>query len=196
MRILAGKYKNRALVTPPGVVTRPMLTRIRKSLFDILQPYLDRARVLDLFSGTGAEALEAFSRGASFAISVDSDAVALQTAKDNHQKICPQETYRILRGNVITLLPQIAVQNPPFDVISVTPPYGHGLADATLEIIDNNPRLLHEETVIYAQRGFTEEMKLEWTILEHLRTKKYGKTVMEFFMPKETINLTAMKEDR
>ncbi|MFB3786135.1 MAG: 16S rRNA (guanine(966)-N(2))-methyltransferase RsmD [bacterium] len=186
MRIIAGKYKNRAVTAPEGTVTRPILSRVRKSLFDILQPYLEGARVLDLFSGTGVIALEAFSRGASSVLSIDADAQALNAARMNHQKICPGEAYRVIRGDVLEWVPRLAKQEPPFDVIGITPPYGLGLAGKTLALLDRHPQWLHAETVIFVQRDSRETVDLEWKFLEHVRTRSYGRTVLEFFMPEES----------
>jgi len=184
MRIIAGKYKNRAIATPPGLITRPLLSRIRKSLFDILQPYLSGARVLDLFSGTGILALEALSRGAAYALSIEADFNALQTAKSNHEHICPQESYRLIRGDVLLILPKLAMSEKAFDIIGVTPPYGQGLVDAALKVLEQCPSLIHKETIFYTQRDAHEEIQLDWPYLEHVRTKEYGRTVFEFFLPK------------
>lgn len=185
MRIIAGKYKNRAVTAPEGTITRPILSRVRKSLFDILQPYLEGARVLDLFSGTGVIALEAFSRGAASVLSIDSDAKALNAARMNHQKICPGESYRVIRGDVLEWIPRLVKQEKPFDVIGITPPYGQGLADKTLALLNQSPHWLLAETVVFVQRARQESLNLEWTSLEHVRTRSYGKTVLEFFLPRE-----------
>ncbi len=185
MQIIAGKYKNRKIATPPNEKIRPVLTRVRKSLFDILEPHLKGAQMLDLYSGTGIMALEAFSRGAASVTSVDMSPVALDLAKSNHAKICPDEDYRILRGNVLETIPRLALQGNQFDVIGVTPPYGQNLVNKTLQALDRATALLKEETVIYTQRDKEEEVSLEWQNLEFVRVKKYGRTILEFFLPKE-----------
>ncbi len=185
MRIIAGKYKNRLIEAPEGSHTRPILARVRKSLFDILQPYLEGARLLDLFSGSGVMALEAFSRGATFVFSIDSSVDALEAAQQNHKRICPDQTYRVLRGDVLLWVPRLVTQEEPFDLIGITPPYGKDLANQTLTLLDQHPYWFKNETVIYVQREKTEDVKLQWENLEHVRTKNYGKTILEFFMPFE-----------
>ena len=67
MRIISGIARGTKLYTLEGLDTRPTLDRVKESLFSIITPYLERAYVLDLFAGSGALALEALSRGASFA---------------------------------------------------------------------------------------------------------------------------------
>ncbi|MGI6455241.1 MAG: 16S rRNA (guanine(966)-N(2))-methyltransferase RsmD [bacterium] len=185
MRIIAGKYKNRNIVTPPGFTTRPMLSRIRKSVYGILDPYLPDAVVLDLFTGTGIEALEALSRGAAKVIGVEADRTALEVVRQNHKTICPDENLELLRGDVLLWIPRLAQQGLQFDIISVTPPYGTSLGNQTLDQIEQNPSLLREETVIFVQRDKREDIRLEREILEHVRTKEYGRTIFEFFMPYE-----------
>ena len=70
MRIIAGESKNKKLKTRKGIETRPTLGSIKESLFSIIAPYIENARILDLFSGTGNIALEALSRGAQKAIMI------------------------------------------------------------------------------------------------------------------------------
>jgi len=186
MRIISGKYKNQNVMTPEGVTTRPMLSRIRKSVMDIVQPYLQDGNVLDLFCGTGILALEAFSRGARYCISIDADALALDAAKRNLERICKEgESYQVLRGDVVNLIPRIADQGYTFDVIGITPPYQSDWNDKTLKAIDENPAMLKPDTVIFAQRDKREDIQLEWSHFEHVRTKVYGRTMFEFFMTYE-----------
>lgn len=186
MRIISGKYKNRRVETPEGLITRPLLSRVRKSLLDILQPHLDGAKFLDLFSGTGVMALEALSRGASYATSIDSDGEALKVAQANHQKICPEENYRIIRGDVLLMIPKLAMERKPFDVIGITPPFGKDLVNATMQKLAEYPELMTPETVVFAQHSSEEAIILEWPHLEHIRTKSYGRNVFDFFLPWET----------
>lgn len=185
MRIIAGKFKNRSIDTPEGEITRPILSRIRKSLFDILQPHLKDAQVLDLFCGSGVMTIEAFSRGAVSVVSVEADARAYETAQKNLKKVCPNENYQLLRGDVLEWVPKLAKQGFVFDVIGITPPYGTDLNNQTLRLIDKNPSLLRPETVIYIQRDKREDVQLEWKNLEHVRSKDYGRTIFEFFLPPE-----------
>lgn len=185
MRIIAGKYKNRAIETPEGLTTRPLLSRIRKSLFGILEPHLEGARVLDCFSGSGMIALESFSRGVSYVMSIDMDPKAIATAKANHKRLCPDENYYLMRGDVLETLPRLAQQDQPFDLIGVMPPFGQDLVTKTLEIIDANPALLKPDSIIFTQRDLEEDVSLKWKNFEHVRTKKYGRNLFEFFMPPE-----------
>ncbi len=82
MRVIAGRYGGRELVAPRGRATRPTSDRVREALFSILAD-VGGARVLDLFAGSGALAIEALSRGAAQATLVDSGAGAVAAIKGN-----------------------------------------------------------------------------------------------------------------
>ena len=66
MRIIAGEFGGRKLLPPVGEVTRPITDRAKQSLFDILTPLIEGARVYDCFAGTGSMGLECLSRGAAY----------------------------------------------------------------------------------------------------------------------------------
>src|SRR3989442_11934099 len=83
MRILAGALKGRRLVTPRGPATRPTTDQVRLALLDALAPWLEGARVLDLFAGAGGVGLEALSRGAAHATFVERDARAVAALRRN-----------------------------------------------------------------------------------------------------------------
>lgn len=83
MRIIAGEYRSRLLEAPRGMETRPTTDRLRETLFNVLQPRLAGARFLDLYAGSGANGLEALSRGASQAVFVEQAAPALAAIRNN-----------------------------------------------------------------------------------------------------------------
>ena len=124
MRIIAGEAKGRKLYAPGGEDTRPTADRIRESVFGILGSRTQGARVLDLFGGTGALALEALSRGAA--------------ARDDRRQQCqgrclhpPQRRGRVGRGMApqgprssapITARPSSACTGA-YDLVFLDPPY-------------------------------------------------------------------------
>ena len=83
MRIIAGTHKGRVLKTPKWDGLRPTSDKLRETLFNILQPRIEGARVLDVFAGTGAVALEALSRGAVSAACIDNDRRAVALIAEN-----------------------------------------------------------------------------------------------------------------
>ena len=134
MRIVGGRHRGRALVAPPSQDIRPTSDRLRESLFNILaHAYgdpLTGARVLDLFSGTGALGLEALSRGAKFVLFVDEGAEARALIRQNVETLGAAGATRIFRRDATRL--GDAHPNEPFTLAFLDPPYGKGLAELSL----------------------------------------------------------------
>src|SRR5215468_4116619 len=134
MRIVGGRLRGRALAAPKSQAIRPTADRLRESLFNILvHAYADpvsRARVLDLFAGSGALGLEALSRGAVFALFIDDAAEARALVRENIEALGLGGVTRILRRDACKLGPAHPVE--PFSLAFLDPPYGRGLAEAAL----------------------------------------------------------------
>lgn len=145
MRIIAGSARGRTFEAPQGRDTRPTLDRVRENVFNILQMKVRGAKVLDLFSGSGAMAFEAISRGAEAAVLVDCDRMANQTEKQNAQKLHMQEQCRILLCDWQTAVRQLAVNGEKFDVVFLDPPYA--MHDMT-PVMNALKPLLNEDAVI------------------------------------------------
>ena len=95
MRIISGEAKGRTLFAPQGAETRPTSDKIRGSMFNIIGARVIDARVLDLFGGTGALALEALSRGAEAAVIADNARQAMQVIERNARNVAGQDFDRI-----------------------------------------------------------------------------------------------------
>ena len=117
MRIIAGKFRGRKLESFDIESTRPTLDRIKEPLFSILMPYMEGARVLDLFSGTGNLALEAISRGASFAWLNDINRQALKVIIGNVRLTGCENCVKITGKEYEKCLKQIHAQGHKFDII-------------------------------------------------------------------------------
>src|ERR1700678_1969529 len=134
MRIVGGRLKGRALLAPPSRAIRPTSERLRESIFDILEhrfpSQIEGARVVDLFAGTGALAIEALSRGARFALFVDNGAEARALLRANVEAFALGGVTRIWRADA-TLLGK-APAGPPFTLAFLDPPYEKGLAGPAL----------------------------------------------------------------
>ena len=97
MRIISGQARGRKLTTLPGDNTRPTLDRTREALFNILQTRVFDARVLDLFAGSGALALEALSRGAASAVLCDHSPEACAVIEKNIDAVRVRDKAQLLR---------------------------------------------------------------------------------------------------
>ena len=123
MRIIAGQFRSRTLVAPRGDKTRPTTDRAREALFNVLSNTIDLvdASVLDLFTGSGALAFEAISRGAAQATLVEDNRYALQAAKENASLLHVDEVVDIVAKDVYKYLQHATTE--PFDIIFADPPY-------------------------------------------------------------------------
>lgn len=86
-RLTGGSARGRRLFSVPGKDVRPALARMRISVFEILKPVIEGARVVDLFAGTGSLGLEALSRGAARATFFDRDRRSLEVIGKNLERL-------------------------------------------------------------------------------------------------------------
>jgi 16S rRNA (guanine966-N2)-methyltransferase len=132
MRIIAGRHRGRRLLAPTGDAIRPTSDRAREALFAILAhgtPALRGVAFLDLFCGTGAVGLEAYSRGAAEVLLIDHDRAALILAAANLARLGSPVAVRILARDATRLGPA----PHPFDLVFLDPPYRSGLAAPALD---------------------------------------------------------------
>ena len=142
MQLLAGRYKGARIKTSTKMPYRPTLSRIRKSLFDILFPF-NYQNVLDLFSGTGILGFEAASRGANTITFVEKDRKSIQLLESNANQF-PDIDFVFNQQNVYTFL-----NNPKsYDLIFADPPYTssniHELVETVLKILNKNGKFVLE----------------------------------------------------
>lgn len=131
MRVVGGALKGRRLATPKSDAIRPTTDRARESLFNILEHAypgsIEGARVLDLFSGTGALGIEAISRGAAYCLFVEQDIAARALIRENVEALGLQGCTRIFRRDATHMGPIGTMQ--PFRLMFADPPYGKGLGE-------------------------------------------------------------------
>ncbi len=121
LRIIGGRHRGRRLRFPDGVEIRPTPDRVRETLFNWLQPRIDSARVLDLFSGSGALGLEALSRGAAQVTFVERERKAAH-AIEAVLKEWGEDAATVVCADALTWLSR----SPPgaaFDIVFLDPPY-------------------------------------------------------------------------
>jgi 16S rRNA (guanine966-N2)-methyltransferase len=119
MRVIAGEFRSRKLMSIPGAATRPTPDRLRETLFDILQTRIEGARFLDAYAGTGAVGIEALSRGASHVYFLERNREALDAIRENLAMLRVERRATILKGPVLLTLGRqdvdIAFLDPPYD---------------------------------------------------------------------------------
>ncbi len=173
MRITAGDKRGRTLRVPDIEGLRPTPSRVREALFNILGNIGDTS-FLDMFSGSGIMALEALSRGALTATSLESDREAIRAL----QKI--KKDWDIDEWVIQTAhLPQCLPKDSYFDIIYADPPYGQGLAEQvplwlSTQCLTYKTLIIEEASrnTIHWQQGFMP-----------IKSRKYSETTLYFFQP-------------
>jgi 16S rRNA (guanine966-N2)-methyltransferase len=125
VRVIAGRLGGRRLRAVPGTVARPTSDRVRESLFAILGARVEGARVLDLFAGSGALAIEALSRGADSAVLVEPVPAAVSVIKANLADLDLTGQATVRRTRAETWLR--SQRDGPFDLVLLDPPYAAGI---------------------------------------------------------------------
>ncbi len=147
MRVIAGKYKGRALKGPKHEGLRPTADRIKEALFNIISPEIGEADFLDLFAGSGAIGIEALSRNARMVVFADASPASIQLLKSNTHFLDPKDHFRIIQLPVERTLAILAKESITFDLIFLDPPFQAGLLPKTIELILNY-QLLKEHGVL------------------------------------------------
>ena len=185
MRIIAGEARGRKLFAPAGEDTRPTAERIREALFNILGSRVWDARVLDLFGGTGAMALEAMSRGAASCVIVDANRTAFQAILRNAKAVLGEnwdEKARILRLDYRSAIDQLTGER--FDLVFLDPPYRmvDSYAEAMRRLCARG--LADADTLFLLERARDADVALPHAF-EVFDARAYGETAVDFVRLRE-----------
>ena len=180
MRIVAGKFRGKPLLSPSDDSIRPTADRVRESMFNILtsrlSPVLDGVRVLDLFAGTGALGLEALSRGAAHVTFVDMGAESRGLIRDHIQQFGVAGITKLLRRDATALgKPGTFGQ---FDLIFLDPPYNQGLGEKALAELASNGWIKPRATIVWEEAVEAEVAVPEGFALDDRR--EYGAAAVHF----------------
>ncbi len=172
MKIIAGTLHGRKLKAPKGLITRPVLARIREALFNILGD-MNGARVLDLFAGSGSIGIEAISRGAEVAVFVDSGAEQCAVIRDNLSSC--GVLGEVIRMDVYYALKRLSREGRTFDFIFADPPYEQDYSLRTIEMAIGGGLLALRGIMAITVRK-TEELPEYSGGCERLFDRRYGDT--------------------
>ncbi|MBX8605264.1 16S rRNA (guanine(966)-N(2))-methyltransferase RsmD [Pseudomonas cichorii] len=147
LRIIGGEWGSRRLTFPDAPGLRPTPDRVRETLFNWLSPYIAGAKVLDVFTGSGALYFEALSRGASMGLALDSNAAAIASLRQN-LNLLNCTTGQIAQADALRHL-ETAVATP-FDVVFLDPPFHQGLLASACALLESRGWLA-ENAWIYTE---------------------------------------------
>ena len=178
MRVITGKYKGRSLVAPK-TDARPTLDRMKETLFNIVNPSLQGADVLDLFAGSGQLAIECLSRGASRAILCDNSRDAVTAIKANYEKIdvVPELMFCDWRDCLKRLPCQM-------DLVFVDPPYKSGLYIEVLQQLDTR-NILKPTGYVVCEHAVEDDLPTTVGNLKCFDCRKMGTVKFSFYRRSE-----------
>ena len=176
MRVISGIARGTKLDSLEGLVTRPTLDRVKESMFNIIQNKIENACVLDLFSGSGALAIECLSRGAKEAYICDKSKDAIKIIKKNIEKTHFESKAVIINKDYLKCLDEI---NKKFDIIFLDPPYESNFAEEALKVIIKKELLNNDGIIIFEtdKKDISNIEKLDINIYD---LRKYGRVELIF----------------
>jgi 16S rRNA (guanine966-N2)-methyltransferase len=175
VRIIAGERKGHTIFAPRGRETRPTSDRVRENVFNIVAPWVEGARVLDLYAGSGAMGLEALSRGAEAVVFVEADPEAVRAIERNLDKLRLTGA-RLVRADATTGLAQETAAGRKYDLVLADPPYAMTDYDTLARYL---PRVLAEDGLLVLESAARTEPQLEGLAIR--TTRKYGSTRVTIF---------------
>ena len=191
MRIIAGLYKNRTIVTPKGLSTRPTAEKLRQALFNICQTYIEDAEFLDLFAGSGAMGIEALSRGAGLATFVDGNRESVRSIRENLQALDIQGKGIVISGDVFEQMERLATQGRRYDIIYADPPYDavsyfHGLpvsySERVVRIVDNGTLLKAGGRLFVEDSADSQPVAENLQNLKLVDTRRMGRSALQQYI--------------
>jgi 16S rRNA (guanine966-N2)-methyltransferase len=182
MKIIAGKYKSRNINAPMDI--RPVSMRVKEACFDLLGGEMDEMRVLDLFAGSGSLGLEAYSRGASDVVFVDSQKKCTEAIGNNISLLGIEPKPKIYLKDSFLALEQLNRVKERFDLVFLDPPYYKGMLTKSLQAL--------REYDILARFGFAigfcyikDEFFVPEDVFSLVTNRKYGQTTIVIYQNKE-----------
>lgn len=173
MRVISGIRRGRKLLSFEGDYIRPTTDRVKEAIFNLIQGYVDNARVYDAFSGSGALAVEAISRGAEFAVCTDVDGRSIDIIRKNIEGCGFSDKCEIINSSACTYL---ETTDKLFDLVFMDPPYNKGLVTPALEVIARRGILSADGLVVIERDGIEDMFDYSGYVVE--KERSYGRTVI------------------
>ena len=170
MKIVSGTYGGRPLKTLEGKTTRPTSDKVRGAMFNMIGPYFDGGRVLDLYAGSGGLSIEAVSRGMEQAVLVEKDRRAQGIIASNIQMTKESHKFQLLKIEAHQALNQL---QGTFDLIFLDPPYAKEQIVADIEALTERG-LLGKEVMVVCETDKAVDLPEEIACLGIWKEKIYG----------------------
>ncbi len=188
MRIVAGTFSSRKIEAPKGYDTRPTLDIVRGAVFSSLGCYFDGGLFLDLYAGSGANGLEALSRGFDKTIFVDNDRKAILAIKSNINNLEIEDKSEVLYMSDKKALEYFKNNNYIFDMVYLDPPYQKQHNETIMEFLLENGLLKDGSRIIIESDKndiFDKTIISKNGILKPIKDALYGNTRITYYRKEE-----------
>ena len=181
MRIIAGKYRGRVIKSPPNLKTRPTSDRLRETIFNILNPFInEETRFLDLCAGTGAIGIEAISRGAKFVSFVDKSRKICGLIEENLDILkIPESQTEIVCSSAEKFI--LKEQIGTWDLVYFDPPYQNDYLEVLREFGEADSKLLNENGILIAEHHAKNNLPDSILEIKRRRLLKQGEICLSFY---------------
>lgn len=180
MRVISGTARGISLNAPEGMDTRPTTDRVKENLFNMIQHEIRGKTVLDLFSGSGALAIETLSRGAVEAVMVEPDKRCYTVISENLKRTRLESHARILRTTAEAGVQQLKREGKRFDLVLMDPPYRQGWVLATLTQL-TEAEILQPDVLVVVEHEAVDPSPERIGRLVRVQEKKYGRTALSLY---------------
>lgn len=170
MRVVSGKYGGRPLKTLDGKTTRPTTDKVKGAIFNMIGPYFDGGRVLDLYAGSGSLGIEAVSRGMDSAVLVEKNRRAQAIVAENIAMTKEAARFGLLKMESSRALEHLTGQ---FDLVLLDPPYAKEQIIADIEKMAER-KLLSEDIMVVCETDKSVDLPEEIADLGIWKQKIYG----------------------
>lgn len=184
IRIIGGRLRGSKIEVPHSEGLRPTPDRVRETLFNWLQPVVDGARSLDLFAGSGANGIEAMSRGAGSLVTIEREPALAERLRATIARL-KVDPVQVVCADALAWLQQTRpVDWPAFDLVFMDPPFARDLApQAAAELERGN--WLAPTAMIYMELPADREARVpdNWKVHRHGRAGALGYTLYQRLPP-------------
>ena len=182
MRIIAGKYKGKRIIAGNSLSIRPVTTKIKESIFNVLGDFVLDKDIIDLFAGSGSFGIEALSRGARTIRFVEKNSSSIQILQENLTSVkIPPDDYTIIHSDVLNYCTkkennaELILMDPPFKFLH--------LQDLINTIVIN--RILTQNGVLVVHHEVSNPVQADSSVYDMFKQRQFGRNMVSFILRKE-----------
>jgi 16S rRNA (guanine(966)-N(2))-methyltransferase RsmD len=185
MRVIAGTYRSRVLKSLKGLALRPTSDKLRETLFNVLGPSVAGSRFVDLFAGTGAIGIEAFSRGAAEVVFVENHPPAAALIRRNLESLDIRSGATVLAVDTLRGLEKLTsrqkTDSTGYDFVFLDPPYEAAKDYVRVLEFLGSANLLAQGGIGIAEHRRSFDLPEEAGALRRYRVLKQGDAALSFY---------------